>query len=115
MAKRTGIGSYTADDSESGRSVETQDDIETVNSRRSNKRRKKRDPQPDPDRIQKDLDRYREEMAEDAPASNLPEDNRRASERTAISHDAHAYGCPCGPHKLLTFLLIHAFAKQNQF
>jgi len=41
----------------------------------SNKRRKKRDWQPVPDRIQKDLNRYREEMAEDAPASGSAEDN----------------------------------------
>ena len=42
---------------------------------RSNKRRKKRDWQPVPDRIQKDLNRYRDEMAEDAPASGSAEDN----------------------------------------
>jgi hypothetical protein len=29
----------------------------------------------DPDKIRRDLDRYREEMAEDAPASGSPEDN----------------------------------------
>jgi len=43
----------------------------------SSKMRKgnKRDLASDPDRIRKNLDRYREEMAEDAPASDTPEDN----------------------------------------
>ena len=69
MAKKTGIGS------ESGRSAKTQDDIETDNSLGSKKGRKKRGLAADPDRLQKNLHRYREEMAEDAPASNSPEDN----------------------------------------
>ena len=75
MAKRTGIGSHPADGSKSGRSAKTQDDIETDNSLGSKKERKKRRLAADPDRLQKNLERYREEMAEDAPASNSPEDN----------------------------------------
>lgn len=65
MAKKTGIGSYPADDPESGRSDKTQD----------NDGRKKQEPVADPDRVQRNLDRHRNEMAEDAPASNSPEDN----------------------------------------
>ncbi len=45
--------------------------------RNSNKRRKddKEEGASDPDKIRRDLDRYRDEMAEDAPASDSPEDN----------------------------------------
>ena len=41
----------------------------------ANKRRRKLGLARDPDRIQRDLDRYREELVEDAPASSSPEDN----------------------------------------
>jgi hypothetical protein len=75
MAKRTVIGSYPADDSESNQSTETQVDIETDDTLGSKKGRKKRGLAADPNRIQKKLDRHREEMVEDAPASNSPEDN----------------------------------------
>ena len=71
MAKKTGIGSYPADDSESGRSVE----VDTGNAVGSKKGRKKRNLAADPKCIQEKLDRYRDQMAEDAPASNSPEDN----------------------------------------
>ncbi len=69
MANRTGIGSYPANDPEGGAENDAEDG--------SNKTRKsnKSDLASDPDRIQKDLDRYRDEMAEDAPASSSPEDN----------------------------------------
>ena len=61
MAKRKGIGSH----------------VDTGAAHGSNKMRKddKGDLAADKDRIRKNLDRYREEMAEDAPASNSPEDN----------------------------------------
>jgi hypothetical protein len=81
MAKRKGIGSYPADAPESGPSGggETggQSDVDTGAALGSNKMRKddKGDLAADKDRIRKNLDRYREEMAEDAPASNSPEDN----------------------------------------
>ena len=66
MAKRTGIGSHTAEDLEGGRHATPHDDNDNVKKGRKSA---------DPDRIQKNLDRYREEMVEDAPASNSPEDN----------------------------------------
>ncbi len=67
MTNKTGIGSYPADEPESGPS----DDADTGAAPGSNKG----DLASDPDRIQKKLDRYREEMVEDAPASSSPEDN----------------------------------------
>jgi hypothetical protein len=75
MANKTGIGSYPADAPESGPSGggETggQSDVDTGAALGSNKMRKddKGDLASDPDKIQRDLDRYREEMAEDAPGS----------------------------------------------
>ena len=73
MANRRGIGSYSPDAPVSDPSGgEMQGRANKGGTPGSNKRRKKSDPQPDPDRIQKDLDRYREEMAVDAPASNSP-------------------------------------------
>jgi hypothetical protein len=72
MSNKTGIGSYPANDPESGGKADVNPD-ERIG---SNKPRKKGQPDlADSDRIQKDLDRYRDEMAEDAPASNSPEDN----------------------------------------
>jgi hypothetical protein len=81
MAVKKGIGSYPADEPESGPSgggeTSGQSDIDTGAALGSNKMRKddKGKLASDPDKIQRDLDRYREEMAEDAPASNAPEDN----------------------------------------
>lgn len=79
--KKTGVGSYSEDEIESGPSGggETggQSDVETGVALGPNKMRKsgKRELASDPDKLQRDLDRYRDEMAEDAPASNSPKDN----------------------------------------
>ncbi len=81
MTNKKGIGSYPAEEPESGPSGggETggQSDVDTGAALGSNKMRKadKGDLAPDPDRIREQLDRYRKEMAEDAPASSSPEDN----------------------------------------
>ena len=72
MANRRGIGSYSPDAPVSG---VKQSGADKGSAPGSNKRRKKQGPAADPDRIQRDRDRYREEMAVDAPASNSPEDN----------------------------------------
>ncbi len=54
-----------------------QSDVDTGAALGSNKMRKddKGKLASDPEKIQRDLDRYRDELAEDAPASNSPEDN----------------------------------------
>ncbi len=81
MTNRTGIGSYPADDPESGPGGggdrSGQSGVDTGAAPGSNKKRKRDrgNLAPGADRIKKQLDRYREEMAEDAPASNSPEDN----------------------------------------
>ena len=81
MANKTGIGSYPAGAPESGPSgggeSGGQSDVDTGNALGSNKMRKddKGDLAPDPDRIRKDLERYHDEMAEDAPASGTRDDN----------------------------------------
>jgi hypothetical protein len=82
MTNKTGIGSYPKDsEPESGPSGggerSGQSDVDTGATLGSNKMRKddKGDLAADPDRIRRDLERYREEMAEDAPATSSPEDN----------------------------------------
>jgi hypothetical protein len=79
MAAKKGIGSYPADGPESGPSGggETSGQSEINTGASSNKKRKddKGKLASDPDKIQRDLDRYRDELVEDAPASNSPEDN----------------------------------------
>ena len=64
--KKTGIGSYPADERDSGR----RGGANSANKRSGNLGLAR-----DPDRIQRDLDRYREELVEDAPASSSREDN----------------------------------------
>jgi hypothetical protein len=73
MASKKGIGSYPADEPESGPGGGG----DTGAALGSNRMRKddKGKLVSDPDKIQRDLDHYREQMAEDAPASNAPEDN----------------------------------------
>ncbi len=81
MTNKQGIGSYPEDEPESGPSgggeTSGQSDVDTGAALGSNKMRKddEGDMAPDPDRVREQLDRYREKMAEDAPASNSPEDN----------------------------------------
>ncbi len=81
MTNKKGIGSHPANDPESGPSgggeTSGQSDVDTGAALGSNKMQKndKGDLAPDPDRIRRNLNRYRKEMAEDAPASNSPEDN----------------------------------------
>ena len=79
MAAKKGIGSYTAEDAGSGASGgETggKKDVNLDERMGSNKPRKHgKGDLADPDQIQRDLDRYRDEMAEDAPGSGSPEDN----------------------------------------
>ena len=71
MTIRKGIGSYPEDDTqgESGRNA-IKDGVARNKPIRETDKQK-----PDPARIQRTLNRYRKEMAEDAPASNSPEDN----------------------------------------
>jgi hypothetical protein len=80
--KKTGIGSYPADEElESGLSgggeTGAQSGVSTGAALGSSKMRKdgKGVLTSGPEKIQRDLDRYRDEMAEDAPASGSPEDN----------------------------------------
>jgi hypothetical protein len=75
MANKKGKGSYPADALESGPSgggeTSGQSDVDTGAALGSNKMRKddKGDLASDPDKIRRVLDRYRDEMAEDAPSS----------------------------------------------
>jgi len=79
VTAKKGIGSYPAVDPESGPSgSETggKDDVNLDERMGSNKPRKEGEGDlANPDRVQRDLDRYRDEMAEDAPATGTPEDN----------------------------------------
>lgn len=68
--KKTGIGSYPADERNSSRR-----ETKAGGANSANKRSGKLGLARDPDRIQRDLDRYREELVEDAPASSSREDN----------------------------------------
>ncbi len=82
MAVKKGIGSYPAESPESGPSgggeTSGQDDVDRGTRLGSNKMRKddKGDLANDADRIQRDRDKYRDEMTEDAPASDSPEDQQ---------------------------------------
>ena len=71
MTIRKGIGSYPENEAQGGiaRDAAKGGSAQNKPVRQTGKR------QPDPARIQKTLNRYRKEMAEDAPASNSPEDN----------------------------------------
>ena len=71
MTIRKGIGSYPEDETqgETGRNAGKGSPARNKPITRAGKK------QPDPARIQKTLNRYRKEMAEDAPATNSPEDN----------------------------------------
>ncbi len=76
MTAKKGIGSYPASDPESSGETGRKDDVNPDENMGSNKPRK--DGEGDlanPNRVQRDLDRYRNEMAEDAPGSGTPEDN----------------------------------------
>jgi hypothetical protein len=64
MANKTGIGSYPPDG-----------ETERVPGGGETSEQNKGGTTADRDRIEKNLERYREELAEDAPASNSPEDN----------------------------------------
>ncbi|MFZ1106793.1 MAG: hypothetical protein WAN43_00410 [Rhodomicrobium sp.] len=73
MTARKGIGSYPAADPESGGGKADENPDERMGSNKP-----KKDGEGDlanPERVQRDLDRYRGEMAEDAPGSGTPEDN----------------------------------------
>ena len=72
---KKGIGSYPADDPESGSSGGN-NEVNLDEQMGSNKPRKDGEGElANPDRVQHDLDRYRDEMADDAPGSGTPEDN----------------------------------------
>ncbi len=75
MTGKKGIGSYPADDPESGGESGGKNEVNPDERMGSNKPRKEGKRDLAPERIQRDLDRYRDEMAEDAPGSGSPEDN----------------------------------------
>jgi len=68
MTTKKGIGSYPEEDPENGQN----DSGETGCNPPS--KSSKADLEAEQERIQRDLDKYREEMAEDAPASGSEED-----------------------------------------
>jgi hypothetical protein len=73
MASKKGIGSYPAEDPGSSPSGGNNEDV-NLDEKIGSKKREEDAAASDPERIQRDLDRYRDEMAEDAPASGSPED-----------------------------------------
>lgn len=79
VTAKKGIGSYPADDPESGPSGGKTGGKKNVNLDErmgSNKPRKEGEGElAKRDRVQRDLDRYRDEMSDDAPGSGTPEDN----------------------------------------
>jgi len=79
VTAKKGIGSYPADDPESGPSggkTGGKNEVNLDDRMGSNKPREKGEGGlANPDRVQRDLDRYRDEMADDAPGSGTPEDN----------------------------------------
>jgi hypothetical protein len=79
VTAKKGIGSYPLDDSENGPTGgETggKNEVNLDERMGSNKPRKDGEGElANPDRVQHDLDRYRDEMADDAPGSATPEDN----------------------------------------
>ncbi|MGO9543452.1 MAG: hypothetical protein ACLPPF_01450 [Rhodomicrobium sp.] len=76
MTAKKGIGSYPAADPESGGETGGKDGVNLDERMSSNKPQKEREEElANPERVQRDLERYRDEMAEDAPGSGTPEDN----------------------------------------
>ena len=79
VTTKEGIGSYPADDPENGSTGgETggKKDVNLDERMGSNKPRNEGEGElANPDRVKRDLDRYRDEMAADAPGSGTPEDN----------------------------------------
>ncbi len=79
VTTKEGIGSYPADVPENGSTgAETggQKDVNLDERMGSNKPRNDGEGElANTDRVQRDLDRYRDEMADDAPGSGTPEDN----------------------------------------
>ena len=76
MTAKKGIGSYPAVDPQSGGETGGKDGVNLDERMGSNKPRKKGEgDRANPERVQRDLNRYRDEMAEDAPGSGAPEDN----------------------------------------
>jgi hypothetical protein len=75
VTTKKGIGSYPADDLENG-PTGGKKDVNLDERMGSNKPRKEGEGElTNPDRVQRDLDHYRDEMADDAPGSGTPEDN----------------------------------------
>ncbi len=72
MAPKKGMGSYPADEPGSGDGKNERNPDEHMGSNKPHK--DGHGDLADPERVQRDLDRYRGEMAEDAPASGAPED-----------------------------------------
>jgi len=79
VTAKKGIGSYPADDPESGLTGGETGGKKHVNlDERMGSNKPRNEGEVDlahPDRVQRDLDRYRDEMADDAPGSGTPEDN----------------------------------------
>jgi hypothetical protein len=77
--EKKGIGSYPAEGAgsdASGGETGGKDDVNLDERMGSNMLRKGgKGDLADPEQIQRDPDRYRDEMAEDAPGSGLPDDN----------------------------------------
>jgi hypothetical protein len=74
MTHKKGIGSYPAEDPARGPATGNSD-VNPDEDMGSNKPRKSgKDEMADPDRIRRDLERYQDEMAEDAPGTGTPED-----------------------------------------
>ncbi len=76
MTAKKGIGPYPAAHPPSGSETGGKDDVNPDERMGSNKPRKKGEGDlANPERVQRDLNRYRDEMAEDAPGSGTSEDN----------------------------------------
>lgn len=76
MTAKKGMGSYPAADAASGTETGGKGDVNLDERMGSNKPRKEGEGDlANPERIQRDLNRYRDEMAEDAPGSGTPKDN----------------------------------------
>jgi hypothetical protein len=76
VTAKKGIGSYPAVVPESGSETDGKDDVNLDERMGSNKTLTDGEgDRANPERVQRDLNRYRDEMAEDAPGSGTPEDN----------------------------------------
>jgi hypothetical protein len=77
VTAKKGIGSYPAvEPGSGGGEAGGKDDVNPDERMGSNKPRKEGESElANPGRIQRDLNRYRDDMAEDAPGSGTPEDN----------------------------------------